>query len=230
MMRRSPLSEWPVAASFVIGLLVLLVGVVLLFELGVLTYAYHRLGIDRRWAYGLLVGSIVGSRVNIPVARWSERTQMTRQVVTFFGVRYLVPTTTRTGETVLAVNVGGAIIPTGVAGYLIVQNHLGWRAVAAALAVTAVVYLVARPVPGIGIAVPTLIPPLAAALVAGAVGGPSIPATAYVAGTLGSLVGADLLNLRRIRGLGAPLASIGGAGTFDGIFLTGVLAVVLAAG
>jgi uncharacterized membrane protein len=30
-----------------------------------------------------------------------------------------------------------------------------------------------------------------------------------------------------VQGLGAPVASIGGAGTFDGIFLTGVLAVLL---
>ncbi len=29
-------------------------------------------------------------------------------------------------------------------------------------------------------------------------------------------------------GLGAPVASIGGTGTFDGIFLTGILAVLLA--
>ena len=31
-----------------------------------------------------------------------------------------------------------------------------------------------------------------------------------------------------IKKLGAPVASIGGAGTFDGIFFTGVLAVLLA--
>ena len=40
---------------------------------------------------------------------------------------------------------------------------------------------------------------------------------------------ADLLNLKKISKLGAPIASIGGAGTFDGIFLTGIFAVVLAA-
>ena len=51
---------------------------------------------------------------------------------------------------------------------------------------------------------------------------------AYVGGSLGTLIGADLLNLGVVRGLGAPVASIGGAGTFDGIFLTGVLAVLLA--
>ena len=51
---------------------------------------------------------------------------------------------------------------------------------------------------------------------------------AYIGGSLGTLVGADLLNLGRVQGLGAPLVSIGGAGTFDGIFLTGVLAVLIA--
>ena len=47
--------------------------------------------------------------------------------------------------------------------------------------------------------------------------------------TLRQLLGADLLNMDKIRALGAPIASIGGAGTFDGIFLTGVLAVLIAA-
>jgi uncharacterized membrane protein len=54
------------------------------------------------------------------------------------------------------------------------------------------------------------------------------PATAYVAGTLGTLIGADILHLDKLRHLNAPVASIGGAGTFDGIFLTGILAVLLA--
>jgi uncharacterized membrane protein len=45
---------------------------------------------------------------------------------------------------------------------------------------------------------------------------------------VGTLVGADLLNLGRLRGVGAPVASIGGAGTFDGIFVTGIVAVLLA--
>jgi uncharacterized membrane protein len=48
-----------------------------------------------------------------------------------------------------------------------------------------------------------------------------------VAGTLGTLIGADLTNFGRIRGLGAPIASIGGAGTWDGVFLTGIVAVLL---
>jgi uncharacterized membrane protein len=53
------------------------------------------------------------------------------------------------------------------------------------------------------------------------------PALAYMSGTLGCLIGADLLNLSKLAGLGAPIASIGGAGTFDGIFFTGIIAVLL---
>jgi uncharacterized membrane protein len=51
---------------------------------------------------------------------------------------------------------------------------------------------------------------------------------AYVAGSLGTLIAADLLNLGIIHALGALIASIGGAGRFDGIFMTGILAVLLA--
>jgi uncharacterized membrane protein len=45
---------------------------------------------------------------------------------------------------------------------------------------------------------------------------------------MGTLLGADILHFGDIQGLGAPVASIGGAGTFDGIFVTGILAVLLA--
>jgi uncharacterized membrane protein len=79
-----------------------------------------------------------------------------------------------------------------------------------------------------GIATPTFIPPIAAT-VAAFILMPSQPRTiAYVAGTFGTLIGADLLNLRKIPMLGAPVASISGAGTFDGVFLSGIIGVLLA--
>jgi uncharacterized membrane protein len=93
--------------------------------------------------------------------------------------------------------------------------------------VSIVVHIVARPVPGVGIATPFFVPPIAAALFATAAGGRAVAGVAYVAGTLGTLIGADLTNFGRIRGLGAPIASIGGAGTWDGVFLTGIVAVLL---
>lgn len=42
-----------------------------------------------------------------------------------------------------------------------------------------------------------------------------------------TLIGADLTNLGSIAKLGVPVASIGGVGTFDGVFLAGVVAVLL---
>lgn len=72
------------------------------------------------------------------------------------------------------------------------------------------------------------VPALATAIVALLLSWNQAAPLAYIAGSLGPLIGADLLNLGKIQGLGAPVLSIGGAGTFDGIFLTGVLAVLLA--
>ena len=64
-------------------------------------------------------------------------------------------------------------------------------------------------------------PSLTAAIVALLLSRGQAAQLAYIGGSLGTLTGADLLNLPNIRGLGAPVASIGGAGTFDGIFLIG---------
>jgi uncharacterized membrane protein len=72
------------------------------------------------------------------------------------------------------------------------------------------------------------VPPLIAALAALFISREHAVPLAYAAGSMGTLIGADLLNLDKIQGLGAPVASIGGAGKFDGIFLTGLVAVLLA--
>jgi uncharacterized membrane protein len=110
-------------------------------------------------------------------------------------------------------------------------------AVLPALLGTAIVAVVthhfAYPLRGVGIGIPMFIPPLVAALAALLLGkvmglGKAIHIIAYVSGVLGTLIGADLWNLHRIADLGAPVASIGGAGTFDGVFLTGIVAVLIA--
>jgi uncharacterized membrane protein len=75
---------------------------------------------------------------------------------------------------------------------------------------------------------PIFVPAIASALVAMLLSFRRAAPLAYIGGSLGALVGADLLNLDRVQGLSAPVVSIGGAGTFDGVFLTGILAVLLA--
>ena len=92
-----------------------------------------------------------------------------------------------------------------------------------------VTFRLAKPVPGIGIALPPFAPPILAAIISVIVAYSYAPVVAYISGSLGTLIGADILNLKKIKNLGAPVASIGGAGTFDGIFLNGILAVLLSA-
>jgi uncharacterized membrane protein len=180
----------------------------------------------------ILVGSLVGSLVNIPLYKVEARVPVVQEeYVRWFGITYRVPRVSY-GETstLVAVNVGGALIPAAMSVYLLIISSLSivLRSLVGVLVVTVVTHLVARPVKGVGITTPTFVLPIAAA-VAAVVLSPAQPGViAYVAGTLGALIGADLLNLGKIPELGAPVASIGGAGTFDGVFLTGIIAVLLA--
>jgi uncharacterized membrane protein len=147
--------------------------------------------------------------------------------VDFFGMRYVIPFVEHHEQTVIAVNVGGAVVPTLISLYLLFTTGLFVRGLLGVAFVSAIVHRLARPVPGVGIAIPIFVPPLIAALTGLLLAPEHAPALAYVAGTMGCLIGADLLNLHRLAGLGAPVASIGGAGTFDGIFFTGIIAVLL---
>jgi uncharacterized membrane protein len=187
-----------------------------------------RLGVSSRTALWLLLGSIVGSYVNIPVAQLPGQETISGREVIYFGVHYIVPVAVDWPGTVIAVNIGGAIIPVLVSLYLLQKNRLWGPGLIAIACVAAVCYWLATPVPGLGIALPVFVPVLATAVAALLLSSQNAAALAYISGSLGTLIGADLLNLDKIQGLGAPVASIGGAGTFDGIFLTGVLAVLIA--
>ena len=215
---------WPFFAILV-GIFLL---VVVLIQINVLRYAYTRLGISSGAALMLLLGSLIGSYINIPVWELPEREVQSGQVVSFFGMQYVVPVVVEWPGTVIAVNVGGAVIPTLLSLYLLLKNELWVRGIVTTAIVAAIVHTLAYPVPGVGIAVPIFVPPVATAIVAVLIARHHAAALAYVGGSLGTLIGADLLNLDAVRGLGAPVASIGGAGTFDGIFLTGIMAVLLA--
>ncbi|MBC7357647.1 MAG: DUF1614 domain-containing protein [Desulfacinum sp.] len=199
-----------------------------LVKFGLFAVAFAKLGIPPEQLFSLLFLCIVGSMVNIPIKRIRlDEEPQELEMVSFFGIRYRVPRWRRPREMVLAVNVGGAVIPTCISLYLLAHAQHPVRMLLAVAVVTYVVHRIARPVPGLGIATPMFIPPLVAALAALLINPHWAPPTAYVAGTLGTLIGADILNLNRIKELQAPVASIGGAGTFDGVFLTGILAVLL---
>jgi uncharacterized membrane protein len=220
--------------SFLVFVLLLFLAttVVGLVFFGVIGVAFANVGFTPLTIMLLLATSLLGSAINIPL--WKVKTtvpMVKEEYVSFLGMTYRIPRV-EYGQavTTIAVNVGGALIPAAVSVYLLVQADLNTilYSLVGVVAVTLVTSAVARPVNGVGIVTPALIPPVAAAAVA-LVLLPSQPITvAYVSGVLGTLVGADLLNLRVISKLGAPVASIGGAGTFDGVFLSGIIAVLIA--
>ena len=209
-------------------LVVLVGGLILLIQLRILRYAYMRLGVGPGAALLLLFGSLIGSYFNIPVTVLPGTPVRSGEVVDFFGMRYVVPVVVRWPGTVLAVNVGGAVIPTLMSAYLVMRYQLWFKAALAVIAIAFIIHTMATPVRGIGIAVPVFAPVIVTAILAFMLSREYAPPLAYIGGSMGTLIGADLLNLDKISGLGAPVASIGGAGTFDGIFLTGILAVLLA--
>ena len=218
----------PLTPGLFAVLVLLFGGLVILIQLGILRYAYMRLGVGPGAAMALLFGSLIGSYFNIPISVLPGETVRTGQIVDFFGMRYVVPLVTSYPGTVLAVNVGGAIIPTLMSIYLVLRYQLWLRAAIAVIVIALVIHAMATPVRGVGIAVPVFAPVIVTAILAFILSREYAAPLAYIGGSMGTLIGADLMNLDKIRGLGAPVASIGGAGTFDGIFLTGILAVLLA--
>ena len=227
-MRASSMHFFPLALPFIIAAFLIIVLAFSLIQIGVLEYAYEKMGVSRHYVFSLLMLSLLGSYVNIPVAELPAERVLSDQEISFFGMRYVIPMVEEWPRTVIAVNLGGAVIPVLLSLYLVLKNGIYVQSVVGVIIVTSIVHWLARPVSGVGIAVPTFIPPLVAAGAGLLLSRTCAPCVAYVAGSLGTLIGADLLNLGQIQGLGAPVASIGGAGTFDGIFLTGILAVLLA--
>jgi len=209
-------------------LVLLFAALIILIQLRILRYAYMKLGVGPGMALALLFGSLIGSYFNIPVTVLPGKTVQTGEIVDFYGMRYVVPYVTAWPGTVLAVNVGGAVIPTLMSTNLVLCYQLWIKAAIAVAVIAIVIHASATPVHGVGIAVPVFAPVVATAILAFLLSREYAAPLAYIGGSMGTLIGADLMNLDKIGNLGAPVASIGGAGTFDGIFLTGILAVLLA--
>jgi len=218
----------PVGLAFFVAFWLLFGVLVALVQIGILQYVFKSMGVHRRYMFSLLFLCLLSSYINIPLVELPAEQMRAGQIVNFFGVQYIVPIVIHRPGTVIAVNLGGAIIPLVLSIYLALKHRLYGQSLLAVGIVAVAVHLMAHAVPGVGIAVPIFMPPLITAIVALSISRIYAGPLAYIAGSLGTLVGADLLNLARIRGLGAPVASIGGAGKFDGIFLTGIVAVLLA--
>lgn len=215
----------PLRLLLLIAATVFLVTVV---QLGILQFAFDKLGLSADSATLLLIVTLLGSMFNLPlftigtdpVAQEKRLLELPRMLMKRITV---IP-----GKTIIAVNIGGCVVPLAFSLYLFNFSDPAFlHVIAAVAAVSMVAYGFSFSVPRVGIAMPILIAPVAAALVALTLDPEGAPALAYIGGTLGVLIGADLLRMKDIKKLGEPVASIGGAGSFDGIFVTGIVAVLL---
>lgn len=167
------------------------------------SYSFEKAGIPRHFVIPAFVVIIVGSFFNIVV--W------------------------RSGSTTVAVNVGGCIIPLLISFYLLRKAPL-LRTVLAVAVVATVAGLLAEVDAdrGISLRFGFLILPVTAVSLGLILARRNAPHVAFIAGTLGAVIGVDLVHLKEFIDLGAPSMSIGGRGVLDGIVTTGIIAALLA--
>jgi uncharacterized membrane protein len=198
-------------------------------QLGLLTIAFDKLGLSPFSAYLLLICSLLGSVINLPLFRLRTDLQPPAELPPERPLFPGFPLWNFSSRTVVALNVGGGLIPIAFSLYLYQHSEVRLLEILQGVFfVSMVSFFFSRPIRGIGIGMPILIAPLSAALIAVLLNDEASAPLAYISGTMGVLIGADLMRLKDIRRLGAPFAAIGGAGTFDGIFITGIVAVLLA--
>ena len=196
--------------------------------------ALAKLGLSPLMAFVIVIGIIIGSSVNIPIKRYprDEEIVVDRFAMFGFGRLFSLPRIRRSYVT-LAINLGGCVIPSALAVYECLL--VAWRGssdlmilLIVTLANVVVCFRIARPIPGLGLTMPALLPPLIAASLSLLLIPDFAPPVAFVAGVLGPLIGADLFHLKTVVKMAPAIASIGGAGTFDGIVLSGLVAALLA--
>ena len=204
---------------------------IVILQLGIFGLVLAKLGLSPDSAILLLGSTLLGSTINLKLItidsnfeHLDESLLMPRSMFNKFNT----PEYTK-GKTEIALNVGGALIPVLFSFYLLSLYSLNIFHVALATSiVTLLSYKLSVPIKGFGIGMPILVAPLSAAISALIIDPQHSAPLAYICGTLGVLIGADLFHLKDIKKMKSPTASIGGAGTFDGIFFTGILAVLLA--
>ena len=212
----------------IVGFVLLLIFFAVFVQLGVLTIAFEKLGISSHSAYLLFTVTLLGSAINLPLFKMKANPLSPDVQLPKFFEAFMRQQIQFQGVTQVSINVGGALIPICFSYYLWIHSALALNTLLMGIAIVSFAsYLISRPVPGLGITMPLLLAPLLAALVASFLDQEHRAALAYISGTLGVLIGADLFHIKDIKNMGVPFASIGGAGSFDGVFMTGIVAVLL---
>lgn len=217
----------PVSVLLFLLFLLLLPFIWLVVTIDVVEIAVAKLGFSSEVALVLFLAVLVGSTINIPLYQVESITPIMPDfhdlwLRQFWGI----PLHKVRQKTIIALNVGGGLIPILLAIYEFTRcNPVDILLVTTI--VTIISYHSAQIVPGIGIQMNAVIAPLTAAFSAMLIAGTLVSSVAFAGGILGTLIGADLLHLKEIERMGAGVLSIGGAGVFDGIAMCGLFALLL---
>jgi uncharacterized membrane protein len=217
-----PYNSFVGCLTLLLPVLIVLPVLIFLILLNVITVSYNELGLSQATAFILLIVTLLGSMINIPISR---RDVVDNESHSFLS-RYVFYLPPKVATQTVALNVGGALIPVLFAIYLLSRAPL-WQTLVATAVMILVSRLLSHPVAGMGIVMPAFVPPLVSAGLGLLLSSAHPAPVAYISGTLGTLIGADLLNWNGVKRLGPHMISIGGAGVFDGVFLSGILAVLL---
>lgn len=180
-------------------------------QIGLISVAFDKLGLSKESAYLLLLCTLVGSLINLPLfslkadSAVPPRVPMGLMGWPFFRFPPIAD------KVLVTVNVGGAVVPVAFSLYLITHNPLNLLQVAIAVTAVAIIaHAISRPIPGAGIGMPTLLAPIAAALFASFLDPQQRAPLAYIGGTLGVMIGADLIRLMNASGEHRPVESVSG--------------------
>lgn len=217
----------------VLAIILLIALVVLIIPLiiwGLVGAAFSRLGIPWIAALAIVLLMLIGSFVNIPLYRIKRDMVRVDTMEMSLGAQPV-------WETEISLNLGGAVIPLAVSAYLLYQANaivgsgLFMLVIAGVVLVALIAWVSTRSIPGYGLRAPLFLPGLAAILCGILLAGETgleAGVIAFVAGTVGILLGSGIAQIPRIRDMEIPNVSIGGAGMFGAIFLACLLSALIA--
>ena len=225
----------PVSLPFFIFLLALpfmLLAVSALLEWSPGPALHNVLGLSVFESVALYMTILVGGVVNLPVFEFKSRRDSEQRYVSYLGMKYPLPVW-HGHNTVVYINLGGCIFMLLASAYFVLS--LQPLTVLLSIAIVSMgIFLLSKPSRSVGYYVPALVPPLLSLGVAllglSLYGGGlyNCARLAFVSGVIGTILGTMLHNVLRLQKLSASSINAGGFGTFDGIFLTGVLSTIVA--
>ncbi|WP_272700220.1 DUF1614 domain-containing protein [Desulfovibrio sp. Fe33] len=208
--------------------------------------AFSKLGLTPAQGVLMFIAILLGRMVNIPVHTSERLVVVSKPRTVSFGmdeggrpVRIEAGGESELKKQVFAINVGGFLMPLLLSITFIIRQHMIFQADGVypwigfvMLMVAGGCYAMSKPDPFTGIRIPLVLPALITFLcVYFFVPQEYRPVAAYVAGTMGAVLGGNIVPLlvpRTRNQVGTPLVSIGGPGTFGGVFVAGILSVLLA--